>query len=98
MNRVGYCSARASERTRLIEERYALPDRRTPFPTLRDCLGNPGDSEYRCLHRSKMQAAIVTLLSDMDFDLHALESRLAKSLGLVEGIMQELLTGKTRLV
>ena len=45
-----------------------------------------------------MQAAIVTLLSDMDFDLPALESRLAKSLGLVEGMMQQLLTGKTRLV
>lgn len=44
------------------------------------------------------QSAIATVLSDMDFDLAALESRLAKTRALKQGTMQELLTGRTRLV
>ena len=44
------------------------------------------------------QTAIATVLSDMDADLAALESRLAKTHDLKQGMMQELLTGRTRLV
>jgi len=44
------------------------------------------------------QAAIATVLSDMDADLSALESRLAKTRAIKQGMMQELLTGRTRLV
>ncbi|MCV2361665.1 restriction endonuclease subunit S [Paucibacter sp. TC2R-5] len=44
------------------------------------------------------QIAIAAVLSDMDSDLAALESRLAKTRALKQGMMQELLTGKTRLV
>jgi type I restriction enzyme, S subunit len=44
------------------------------------------------------QAAIAEALSDMDCELIALESRLAKTRQLKQGMMQELLTGKTRLV
>ncbi|MCX8517666.1 MAG: restriction endonuclease subunit S, partial [Rhodoferax sp.] len=44
------------------------------------------------------QAAITTVLSDMDADLSALESRLTKTRDLKQGMMQELLTGRTRLV
>lgn len=44
------------------------------------------------------QTAIATVLSDMDVELAALEARLAKSRALKQGMMQELLTGRTRLV
>ena len=44
------------------------------------------------------QSAIATVLSDMDTDLTALESRRNKASALKQGMMQELLTGRTRLV
>jgi type I restriction enzyme S subunit len=44
------------------------------------------------------QAAIATVLTDMDAELVALEQRLAKDRDLKQAMMQELLTGKTRLV
>lgn len=44
------------------------------------------------------QTAIATVLSDMDADLSALENRLAKTRAIKQGMMQELLTGRTRLV
>ncbi|MBU9556487.1 restriction endonuclease subunit S [Burkholderia multivorans] len=44
------------------------------------------------------QTAIAEVLSDMDAELAALEARRAKTRLLKQGMMQELLTGKTRLV
>lgn len=44
------------------------------------------------------QAAIAAVLTDMDAELAALEKRLAKTRALKQGMMQELLTGRTRLV
>lgn len=44
------------------------------------------------------QTAIATLLSDMDTELAALETQLAKARGIKQGMMQELLTGRIRLV
>ncbi len=44
------------------------------------------------------QTAISGLLTGMDAELTALEQRLAKTRALKQGMMQELLTGKTRLV
>jgi type I restriction enzyme, S subunit len=44
------------------------------------------------------QRAIVTVLSDMDAELSALEARRDKTRALKQGMMQELLTGRTRLV
>ena len=38
------------------------------------------------------------VLSDMDTELDALQQRLAKTQKIKQGMMQELLTGKTRLV
>lgn len=45
----------------------------------------------------KEQTAIATILSDMDAEIEALEQRLNKTRQLKQGMMQELLTGKTRL-
>jgi type I restriction enzyme S subunit len=43
------------------------------------------------------QAAIASVLSDMDAEIAALESRLAKARNIKQGMMQELLTGRIRL-
>ncbi|MBU2569229.1 MAG: restriction endonuclease subunit S [Gammaproteobacteria bacterium] len=44
------------------------------------------------------QTAIATILSDMDAEIQALEQRLSKTRQIKQGMMQELLTGKTRLI
>ena len=44
------------------------------------------------------QTTIATILSDMDLELAALEQRRDKTRALKQGMMQELLTGRTRLV
>ncbi|MBK8636896.1 MAG: restriction endonuclease subunit S [Chromatiaceae bacterium] len=44
------------------------------------------------------QTAIATILSDMDAEIAALEAKLAKARSLKQGMMQELLTGRIRLV
>jgi len=44
------------------------------------------------------QAAIAAVLSDMDAELSALEARRDKTRALKQAMMQELLTGRTRLV
>ena len=44
------------------------------------------------------QTAIAEVLSDLDAELEALEQRRAKTRALKQGMMQELLTGRTRLV
>lgn len=43
------------------------------------------------------QIAIAEILSDMDSEIQALEQRLAKTRQIKQGMMQELLTGRTRL-
>lgn len=51
-----------------------------------------------CLPSSKEeQMAIATILSDMDSEIQILEQRLAKTRQIKQGMMQELLTGRTRL-
>jgi len=44
------------------------------------------------------QTAIATILSDMDSEISALEEKLAKARQIKQGMMQELLTGKIRLI
>ena len=44
------------------------------------------------------QTAIATVLSDMDADIAALEARRDKTRDLKQGTMQELLTGRIRLI
>lgn len=46
---------------------------------------------------SREQTAIATILSDMDCEIQTLEQRLAKTRQIKQGMMQELLTGRTRL-
>jgi len=50
------------------------------------------------LPRKDEQNAIAAVLSDMDAEIEALEQRRAKTADLKQAMMQELLTGKTRLV
>jgi type I restriction enzyme S subunit len=44
------------------------------------------------------QRAIATVLSDMDSEIAAIEARRAKTQAIKQGMMQQLLTGKVRLV
>ena len=44
------------------------------------------------------EEAIATIMSNMDAEIAVLEEKLAKAHQLKQGMMQELLTGKTRLV
>ena len=44
------------------------------------------------------QTAIATVLSDMDNEIESLESKLAKAREIKQGMMQELLTGRIRLI
>ena len=44
------------------------------------------------------QQAIATILSDMDAEITALEQKREKTYMVKQGMMQELLTGKTRLL
>ena len=44
------------------------------------------------------QKAIAAVLSEMDAEMTALDAKLAKARQLKQGLMQELLSGKTRLV
>jgi type I restriction enzyme S subunit len=44
------------------------------------------------------QKAIANVLSDMGDEIEALEKRLAKTRDLKQGMAQELLTGRTRLI
>ena len=44
------------------------------------------------------QTAIATVLSDMDTEIESLESKLVKAREIKQGMMQELLTGRIRLV
>jgi type I restriction enzyme S subunit len=54
--------------------------------------------EMRVPPTLKEQTAIAEVLSDMDAELAALEQRRDKTRALKQGMMQELLTGRTRLV
>lgn len=52
-----------------------------------------------CYPQSKKeQTAIATILSDMDAEIQALQQRLEKTRDIKQGMMQQLLTGKVRLV
>ncbi|MCC4771141.1 restriction endonuclease subunit S [Methanosarcina sp. DH2] len=53
---------------------------------------------YKTPATIKEQISIATILSDMDSEITALEERLAKARQLKQGMMQELLTGRIRLV
>ena len=62
---------------------------------------NMGDIKgvpINCPKSREEQLAIATILSDMDSEIDALEQRLEKNRCLKTGMMQELLTGKTRLI
>jgi type I restriction enzyme S subunit len=55
-------------------------------------------NSYFVLPKKEEQTAIATILSDMGKELTALSSRRSKTVALKQSMMQELLTGKTRLV
>jgi len=84
---------------------HALKGQQTPIMGLRVGSGLPNVQKSALaafkLHLPSTlheQTAIATVLSDMDADIEALEARLAKTRAIKQGMMQELLTGRTRLI
>lgn len=65
--------------------------RRVPFSALQNY-------KIPCPDSIEEQTAIATILSDMDNEIQTLEQRLAKTRQIKQGMMQELLTGRTRLL
>ncbi len=59
-------------------------------------LGTCKDSPSQCQNRGT--SAIAAILGDMDAEIAALEAKLAKARQVKQGMMQELLTGRIRLV
>ena len=60
--------------------------------------GSLMDTVLRCPSTLAEQKAIAKVLGDMDEEIATLEAELAKTRQLKQGMMQELLTGKTRLI
>lgn len=56
------------------------------------------DFVFAAPNKNEEQMAIATILSDMDTEIVALEERLEKARQIKQGMMQELLTGKRRLI
>ena len=78
------------------------------FEDLSSCISGTGqpqivrtplaDFELKIPYALAEQTAIATVLSDMDAEIAALEEKLAKTRQIKQGMMQELLTGRTRLI
>ncbi|MDZ7815506.1 MAG: restriction endonuclease subunit S [Planctomycetota bacterium] len=84
---------------------HALNGQQTAIQGLRVGSGLPNvqktalaDFKFHAPTDMDEQAAIATVLSDMHAEIEALEQRRAKTADLKQAMMQELLTGKTRLV
>ena len=71
-------------------------DRRSPCPSV-ESKNNAKNIEVS-LPALEEQTAIATVLSNMDAEIEALEARREKTRRIKQGMMQELLTGRTRLV
>lgn len=101
----GHCyaiSERAIDKMFLFQ---ALKNRQTEIMALRVGSGLPNIQKTSLAGFSLMmprdpteQQAIATVLSDMDAEIQTLESRLTKARAVKEGMMQNLLTGRVRLV
>lgn len=81
--------------TYAINERIEFPVESTGVPQL--TAPQVGKYAVAAPEDINEQTAIVTILSDMDEELQALEQQLSKTRQLKQGMMQQLLTGKTRL-
>ena len=53
---------------------------------------------FFCVGKNKQQKAIAQILSDMDQEIETLKEKLEKYKTIKQGMMQELLTGRIRLI
>ena len=66
---------------------------------VKDSISNRFDPSRCPIPRDQSeQSAIAAILSDMDAEITALEAKLTKARNLKQGMMQELLTGRIRLL
>jgi type I restriction enzyme S subunit len=85
-----YYALRTGDGMRMLQEHTAT----SAYPNLRPTYFS---TEWIPLPSIPEQRAIAAVLSDMDAEINALEARHAKTRNLKQAMMQELLTGKTRL-
>lgn len=79
-----------------LEPTWAKHSKGSTFESVNS--GDVKDLEINLPTDPTEQTAIATVLSDMDTELSTLESRRDKNRALKQGMMQELLTGRTRLI
>jgi type I restriction enzyme S subunit len=97
-----------SSAIKILKTRSAETNLKFVYERMRLVRFAPGDhkryyiSEYQHVvvgtPKSDEQTAIAQVLADMDAEIVALEQRLAKTRAIKQGMMQELLTGRIRLV
>lgn len=96
------CSASSSPQFVHFALQSSMATRQIVLLTNSSSQGNIGMTDIAqieiLLPPPKEQKAIASVLSDMDDEIEALEKRLAKTRDLKQGMAQELLTGRTRLV
>jgi type I restriction enzyme S subunit len=97
-----------SSAMKILRKKYKTVNLRFIFEIMRRINFSLGDhkrhwiAEYQNIEISvpiaDEQTLIATILSDMDAEISALETKFAKYKQIKQGMMQELLTGKTRLI
>jgi type I restriction enzyme S subunit len=84
-----FVSEYINDRIDFVLETTGVPQLTAPQIALYEIVVPPTKAE---------QTAIATIFSDMDTEIEALEATLEKYKMVKQGMMQELLTGKTRLI
>lgn len=82
-----------------VEQLFEIEKEKAPGGTIKTITKEAlSDFDIAFPKSKEEQARIATILSDMDAELEALEAKLAKAQQIKQGMMQELLTGRVRLV
>ncbi|MBA5628218.1 restriction endonuclease subunit S [Moheibacter sp. BDHS18] len=82
-----------------VEQIFEIEKEKAPGGTIKT-ITKEALSDFKITYPKSLseQERIARILSDMDAELEALEQQLAKARQIKQGMMQELLTGRTRLV
>ena len=82
----------------IVQEKFRIEKQNAPGGIIKT-ITKEALSKFELKYPSKAyQISIATILSDMDSEIEMLENKLSKYKKIKQGMMQELLTGKTRLI
>jgi len=82
----------------ILQEKFRLEKENAPGGTIKTITKEALSKFEMYFPKFKEQQAIAQILTDMDTEIETLEKQLQKTQDLKQGLMQELLTGKIRLV